>query len=62
MNNDLAKTLIICLTIIFGIFIYTQNTGFNACYKQHEKFHSKENFEKYGYDKEAAYTCGKNSS
>lgn len=59
MNNDLAKTLIICLTIIFGIFIYTQNTGFNACYKQYEKIHS-EDFKKYNYDKEAAFICGRN--
>ena len=38
MNEETKRTLIItigtAITILLGIFIYTQNTGFNACYKQ----------------------------
>ena len=61
MDNDLIKTLIVCLTILLGVYIFTQNTGFNACYKQHEKLHSKEDFEKYYYDEKSAFTCGNRS-
>ena len=60
MDNDLIKTLIVCLTILLGVYIFTQNTGFNACYKQYEKLYSKENFDKY-YDEKSAYICGNRS-
>jgi hypothetical protein len=38
MTEETKRTLIItlgtALTILLGIYIYTQNTGFNACYKE----------------------------
>ena len=58
MDNDLIKTIIVCLTILLGVYIFTQNTGFNACYKQYEKLYSKEAFKKYNYNKDSAYACG----
>ena len=61
MDNDLIKTLIVCLTILLGVYIFTQNTGFNACYKQYEKLYSKEDFKKYNYNTQSAYTCGNRS-
>jgi hypothetical protein len=59
MDNNLIKIIIVCLTILLGVYIFTQNTGFNACYKQHEKLYSKEDFAKYNYDEQSAYNCGK---
>ena len=61
MDNDLIKTIIVCLTILLGVYIFSQNTGFNACYKQHEKLYSKEDFKKYDYNTQSAYICGNRS-
>ena len=59
MTEETKRTLIITLgtaiTILLGIYIYTQNTGFNACYK------GAMSPGKYFNETEAVYTCSKSN-
>ena len=34
MKFEIFKLSILCLTAIFIVYLYTQNTGDNACYKK----------------------------
>ena len=34
MKFKIFRLLILCLTAIFVVYLYTQNTGDNACYKK----------------------------
>lgn len=58
MIRENIKIILLCITLLISVYIYTQNTGFNACYKQHAKLYTKDDFQKYDYDEKAAFTCG----
>ena len=59
MTEETKRTLIItigtAITILLGIYIYTQNTGFNACYKEAMSPGN------YFRESEAVYTCSKSN-
>ena len=66
MNEETKRILIITigifLSVITGTYIYTQNTGYNACYKnklsiEEEHFESKWERHKYTEQRSAHFDC-----
>ena len=66
MTEENKRILIIMvgifLSVVAGTYIYTQNTGYNACYKnklsiEQEHFESEWEFHKYHEQRAAHFDC-----
>ena len=70
MTEETKRILIITvglfLSVITGTYIYTQNTGYNACYKnklsiEEEHFGSEWEYHKYNEQRQAHFNCDGNN-